>query len=113
MGMTIEVQATTDAEWTAMQSEGAPSLHVSYTTAAVLFDLFGIRLGEDDYCGTINPDEILSREDGALAKADEMSLTWVLTDEGGEWLNVYSEHVAVLVQIAHVALNLRRPIGFG
>jgi hypothetical protein len=114
MGMTIHVQANTAEEWTAMESEGAPSLHVSYSRAAELFDLFGVRPDDDDcYCGTIDPDDILSSRDEALAKAGRMPDDWVLTAGGGEWLNVYVDYADVLVRMAEVARNLGRPIGFG
>lgn len=114
MGMTIEVEAETADEWKALQSEGAPWIHVSYGRAAELFDLFGVRPeGDDWYSGVIDPDDILYRQDVALWKASQMPSTWVLTETGGKWVNVHTDLVNELVRIAQVASNLRRSIGFG
>lgn len=111
MGMTISVQAHTYEEAISLDSEGAPQLHLSYGRSERLLGLFGIY--PDDCVGTIDPDEILSAEDEALARADLMETEWVLTADGGKQMNLYPEHVRELVRIAQTAHNLRRAIGFG
>jgi hypothetical protein len=38
MGAEIAIQANSAAEWEALQSEGAPNFHVTYTTLGIMFD---------------------------------------------------------------------------
>lgn len=111
MGIQIHIEANTDQEWMALQSEGAPEISASHSTAATLFATFGIEV--TDECGSFDPSTLVDRATDARAAAQFADRRSVLSTDGPVWMNVTAEHVETLIQMAEFAQRLNRRIVWG
>lgn len=96
MGASFYIGAETQAEHEALDSEGAPSVHLTYGTAGLILDAIGV---EFDYCGEIVADELPAMAEAAREGAFEADLTY-----GKGWA---FERFADVAEAAH---RLRRPV---
>jgi hypothetical protein len=111
MGMQISVEARTEQEWTALQSEGAPTMERTASSTARLFAAFQIVL--DDECGVIEPSDVIDGADEARLMARIAEPTTVLTPVGPVQRNVLAEDVEDLIEMAQIARRIDRRITWG
>lgn len=96
MGASFYIGAETRAEWDALESEGAPDVHLTYGTAGLILTAIGV---EFDYCGEIAVEDLPSAAEVARRDAWKADL-----DYGKGWA---FERFA---EVAEAAYRIRRPV---
>lgn len=100
MGATIEIAARSAEEFKALESEGAPSIHLTYGSTSRLLSCFGLEFDGDNYVGTIDPQDVLS----AATTAQERAALDLYDSE------VLGQRVALLVEMAGMAARIGRDL---
>lgn len=103
MSITFEIQSNSIEEFTALESEGAPWFNMSNTNA---MQFQRVVLGiEADYSGTLDPQEIINREEELVANA-------IYNDIITNGYSYWQDRTENLLEVARAALALGRNIRF-
>lgn len=102
MGASISIDAKSMDEFMALESEGAPSMHITYGSTSKLMMLFGMEFDSEYCCGYIDPQQVLdvaqqARERAALDLYDS---------------EVLSHRVELMIEMAQMARRLDRQISY-
>jgi hypothetical protein len=98
MGASFYIGAESQAEWDALESEGAPDVHLTYGTAGLILAAIGV---EFDYCGTIAVEDLPEAAEVARREA-----VWADLSHGKGWA---FERFA---EVAEAAVRLRRGVAW-
>jgi hypothetical protein len=115
MGASINIEAHNKQEFDALQSEGAPEMHMSYSSTSELLRAFGLQF-DAEYCvGSINPEDILAAAEDARTYAIENGDWLVYEREDGlnEYIPVLQNRVKTLIEMAQMASRLGRTVVYG
>jgi hypothetical protein len=106
MSIYFSIQYDSAAEYDALDSEGAPWMNMSNGNG-ILFQQ-NVLCIESDYCGILDPDEIIAGADTLMLRAGNLDLLDFRNSPSGYW---YSKTQA-LIEIARAAKALDRKIVF-
>jgi hypothetical protein len=110
MGVSIDIQAKSIEEFQALESEGAPTAHYTYSSWQRVLVAFGIHGKVDCECGSANPELFLDNSMRALRAAFEAEQEY-LAGEG--WVNLMKDRIEQVLTIAEAAKALGRNVSWG